>query len=397
MSVYKPAKSRLWQYDFQIGGLRFHGSTGQITRRGAEKAEARRRLEVAEGRYGSAEGVTLDLACGRWWGDVGQHRGDAPDVERRLETLLSLIGRDTALKDIDADTVAEAIAKRRLIPFVRGKDRKLADGSIKPAKQFFPSAATVNRDVIETLRPVMRYALELWEKKGLRLQTIRWGKLRLEEPAGLVKIYGADEQAAWRAECGPTTGFALELLLTYGLRFGELFFELGDFDPEGPRLNVRSRMMPDGERRTGRKRDTGAHVLPLLADHARELAARLGRARAAGLEHVWFVEVTDERTGKVALEPLTYYGLQARLNSAAERAGVSKGRRIHGARHHAGTAILRRSKNLKMSQRLLGHANIQSTMRYAHALEDDLRAALEGPDDSLSRNSPGAKAANDKT
>jgi integrase len=385
MSVYKPAKSRLWQYDFVVGGLRFHGSTGQTTRRGAEKAEARKRLEVAEGRYGSAEGVTLDLACGRWWGDIGQHRGDAPDVERRLETLLSIMGRETPLKDIDADAVALAIAKRRLIPFVRGK----GDDAIKR----LPSAATVNRDVIETLRPVMRYALEMWEKKGLRLQTIRWGKLRLEEPAGLVRIYQTDEQAAWRAECGPTTGFALELLLTYGLRFGELFFELGDFDPDGPRLNVRSRMMPDGERRVGRKRDTGAHVLPLMPDHAREIAARLGRARAADLDHIWFVEVTDERTGEVTLEPLTYYGLQGRLNTAAERAGVSKGRRIHGARHHAGTAILRRSKNLKMSQRLLGHANIQSTMRYAHALEEDLRAALEGQDDTLSRNSPEPKTA----
>lgn len=381
MSVYKPAKSRFFQYDFVIRGTRYHGSTGQVTRRAAEKAEGRIREQIAEGTLGSRENVALDEAAGRWWEDVGAHRGDAADVERRLEMLSTLLGGSTRLKDIDAEAVADAIRKRRVIPYTKAKG--------EDAKRHFPSPATVNRDVIEHLRPVMKYAARLWENKGLKLQTIPWGELRLEEPSGLVRIYGVDEQAAWRAQCGPTTGFALELLLTYGVRFGELFFELADFDPEGPRLNIRSRLMPDGTRRRGRKRDNGAHVLPLKAEHAREIAARLGRAQAADppLDHIWFVEVTDEK-GVATLEPLTYYGMQARLNSAAERAGVSKGRRIHGARHHAGTTLLRNSGNVRMSQRLLGHADIRSTLRYAHVMEDDLRAALEGPADSSPRNSP---------
>jgi hypothetical protein len=380
VSVYKPAKSRFFQYDFIIQGTRYHGSTGQVTRRAAEKAEARERAKVAEGSYGSRENATLDEAAGRWWDDVGRYRGDSVDVERRLENLAKLIPDTTRLADIDADIVAEAIRKRRLIPYT--KSRK------EGAKRYFPTPATVNRDVPDTLRTVMRYADELWRGKGLKLQAIRWGKLRLEEPAGLVKIYGVEEQAAWRAECGPTVGLALDLLLTYGPRLGELFFELDDFDPEGPRVWVRSQLRPDGSRRRQRKRDTGAHSLPLSVEHGREIAARVGRAREEGLEHIFYVEVKDGETGKIKLEPLTYYGLQARLNSAAERAKVSPGRRIHGTRHHAGTSVLRKTGNLKLSQRLLGHANIQSTVRYAHALEEDLREALHGADDTSSRNSP---------
>lgn len=382
MSVYKSAKSRFWQFDFVIEGQRFHGSTGQTTRRAAEKFEERKRREVGEGRYGSAENLTLDQACGAWWTDVGQHRGDAVDVERRLEMVQQLIPATTPLKDIDAETVAMAIRKRRLIPY---KKSPKAD-----AKLYMPSAATVNRDVIEHLRPVMRHAAMLFGKRGLKIQAIPWGRLRLEEPSGLVKIYGVEEQAAWRAECGPTTGLALELLLTYGPRFGELFFELDDFDPEGPRVWVRSHLMPDGSRRKGRKRDTGSHVMPLSEAHGREIAARVARARAAKLDHIWWVEEKDEKTGEIRLVQLTYYGMQARLNSAAERAGVSAGRRIHGARHHAGTNVLRKSGNLKLTQKLLGHANIQSTVRYAHALEDDLREALHGVADTSPRNSPGA-------
>jgi site-specific recombinase XerD len=51
---------------------------------------------------------------------------------------------------------------------------------------------------------------------------------------------------------------------------------------------------------------------------------------------------------------------------------------IHGTRHHAGTTMLGKTGNLRLTQQLLGHADMKSTMRYAHALEADLRAALEG-------------------
>jgi hypothetical protein len=41
--------------------------------------------------------------------------------------------------------------------------------------------------------------------------------------------------------------------------------------------------------------------------------------------------------------------------------------------------MLAKTGNLKLTQQLLGHADIKSTMRYAHALEADLRLALDGP------------------
>jgi integrase len=120
---------------------------------------------------------------------------------------------------------------------------------------------------------------------------------------------------------------------------------------------------------------------PLREDDAREIADRLGRAQAAGLKTVWFEEkVTPawgKRPEKVELVAMTYYGLQARFRSAAKRAGIDMARVIHGARHHAGTVMLGKTGNLKLTQQLLGHADIKSTLRYAHALEADLRAALD--------------------
>lgn len=356
MSVYKPAKSRFFQFDFVIRGRRFHGSTGQETRRAAEASERRLRIEAAEGRLGEASAGTLDQAAGRWWAEVGKDRADAEDVERRLDRLLAIMGRNTIIADIDTPAVSTAIQKRRAIAYQRG-DAK--------SEKRLPSNATVNRDIIETLRPILRRAVKFWGAQGL--PAIVWSDLTLAEPAGIVRTYSAAEQAAWSAECGPAVALALRLLLTYGVRYGELFFALDAFDPEGPRLAIRKR-----------KRDVPL-MLPLREDDAREIAARVGRARAAALDHIWFAPDT---AGK--LQPLTYYGLKARLEGAADRAGISPGRRIHGARHHAGSTAVRRSKSLKLTQSLLGHADIKSTMRYAHLMEDDLRDLV----DDLPRNSP---------
>jgi len=156
------------------------------------------------------------------------------------------------------------------------------------------------------------------------------------------------------------------MLLTYGLRFGELFFELDAFDAEGPRLAVLNRKCEVNLR------------IPLRPDDAREIAARVGVARAAALAHIWFA--ADDRG---ELKPITYYGLKSRLLGAAERAGIAPGRIIHGARHHAGTTTTRKG-GLRLAKELLGHADIKSTMRYSHVLEDEMRTLLA----DLPRNSP---------
>ena len=61
---------------------------------------------------------------------------------------------------------------------------------------------------------------------------------------------------------------------------------------------------------------------------------------------------------------------------ACRKAGITD-LRIHDLRHTAGTDLLRKTGNLKLVQKMLRHADIRSTLRYAHADDADLRAALE--------------------
>jgi len=364
MSVYKPKKSRFYQYDFVQKGRRFHGSTGQETRRAAEAVERKFRLDAAEGRLDEPAQLTLDQAAGRYWLEHCRHRGDAAQMKGRIARLLELIPKTMRLAEITTAVVSAAMQKRRSQPFRKSPK--------KGAKLYMPTNGAVNRDVIQVLRPILNRARVHWEAKGL--PEINWKALTLPVPRETIRVYSDAEREDWAAENGPTAALALRLLMRYGLRFGELFFHPHAFEPAGPRLGWYK----------GRKKDVW-HTVPLLTEDADEIAARVGRAVAAGLDTIWYVEEVDSR-GNVTLRPLTYYGLQSRLRSSSKRAKIPQGRVIHGARHHAGTTVQRTYKNSKVTQRLLGHLDPRSTDRYIHAMEDEVLAALQEVESS--RNSP---------
>jgi integrase len=238
-----------------------------------------------------------------------------------------LAAKGKLLKEIDTATIADAIKRRRRYP---GRT---------------PAPATVNRDLIDhTLRPLLNRARKVWGAKSL--PAIDWRAVRLKEPKGIVREFSDAEIDAWRAGLEPVPRLALDLMLTYGLRFGELFFLAADVDGVGARLTLRNRKAGD------------TLTVPLVPEHARTLAAMASTRKA------------DE-----PVFAYTYWGLMSRLRTQAAKVGLGA-RAIHGARHHAATTLLRTTGNLKLTQRMLGHASIQSTMRYAHATESDLRDAL---------------------
>jgi len=337
MGVYR--KGRYWHYDFVIRGRRYFGSTGQESKRAAEAVERTRRLEAATGIGADAGDLTLDLAASRYYDEVNSTLDERTDLLRRLRVVLECVGKGKLLKEIDTATIAEAIRKRRKYP---GRS---------------PAPATINRDLIDhTLRPLLNRARKVWGARTL--PAIDWRSVRLREPKGIVREYSDAELEAWRTGLEPVPRFALDLMLTYGLRFGELFFFPGAVDGKAMRLTINAVLNRDGDIKT---RKSGHSLsLPLRAEHARLLAA-----------------MASTRKADQTVFDFTYWGLHSRLSTAASRAGLGE-RAIHGARHHAATKLLRSTGNLKLTQNLLGHASIQSTMRYAHASEADLRAAING-------------------
>lgn len=360
MSVYRHSQSPYWHYDFQHKGKRIHGSTGVENKRAAEKIERLIRNKAAAGELNDASLMTLDAAAGRWWVERGAGLKGGDRLEARIERVITLLGAATPISEITTEILSRAIERRR--------GQAITKSKAKDAKKYLPSNSTVNRDMIDTLRPILNRARKAW---GAKLPEIDWQELRMKEPKPKPKELVGDELGRVLAEVQPHWHDLVRFASRYGCRLSELWFGLDDLDVsdlENARVKLRDRKGDDD------------HVIPLLPEDAAMLAGRLGRARAAKLDTVWFKERrTKGPGGKVYLRALTAGGGAMAMRRAMVRTGLkaSKGMRgIHDLRHHSGMQILRQTGNLRLAQRLLGHADIKSTMVYAHAIEADVKSGL---------------------
>lgn len=368
MSIYKPKKSPYWAYDFQIRGRRFHGSTGVETKRAAERIERDLRVRAAEGTLDDASRITLDEAAARWMDEVGRDLKDIDRLEARIERALICIGPRTPICDITADIMAKAMTKRRKQGYTKSPK--------KGATVYYPTASTVNRDLIDAVRPILNRARKTW---GARLPEIDWDALRLDEPKPKPREFAGDQFDQVLQEVRPHWHDMIRFARRYGCRLSELFFNLAAIDVadlNAARVTLRERKGGDD------------HIIPILPEDAAMLAARMGRARAARIDTVWFRELKPLKFGQPRVRALTYNGAAIALRRAMTRSGLRESKGMKGAhdlRHDAAMKTLRGSKNLRIAQRMLGHKDLKSTLVYAHALEDDVRDALA----AMHRNSPG--------
>lgn len=372
MSVYKSQNSRFWQYDFQQKGRRFHGSTGVESKRAAEQVERDLRQQAALGLLDNASLMTLDLAAGRWWEEKGKGLKDSARLLGRIERMIAVVGANTPINAITTKSMTTAIQKRRGQAFTKSK--------AKDAKLYLPSDSTVNRDMIDSLRPILNRARKAW---GATLPEIDWEELRLSEPKAKPTEFAGDDLSSVLAQVKPHWHDLIHFATRYGCRLSELFFPLADLDVadhDNARVRLRERKGGDD------------HIIPLLPEDAAMLAARKGRAQAADIDTVWFREIASKVKGCPAkLRALKYNGAAIAMRRAMTRSGLRAAKGMKGAhamRHHSAMQILRGTENLRLAQALLGHADIKSTMVYAHALESDVKKGLA----QVLAKSPHAKA-----
>jgi site-specific recombinase XerC len=181
---------------------------------------------------------------------------------------------------------------------------------------------------------------------------------------------------------------AVRLLLDYGLRKGALkAIQFKHFDHHRKRLAVftkgeKVRELPVPH--PGFWFDLERLILEVEAQPAHYLMQQQ-QTRGARYEHGKAVEY---RVRRFPDKPMGDHGLHDWWYGCLERAGIvtpgtTRGERMHKARHTAGQRVLDMTGNLKATQKLLGHASIQTTGDvYADwdidQLADTMRAVLEG-------------------
>ncbi len=349
MSVYKPAKSSRWQYDFQWKGTRYHGSTGCTSRRDAERYEADQRRKVALGEKVKPS-LTIEQACDAWFASVGAHLRSHATCLYQLGYLASGIGRNAMMQDITIRDLDSYVAKRRA----------------------HVSNASVNRE-ITLLRRVTLWAA----KRGYDMPEIVWKDALLTEKAERIRELSADEETRLFAALPDNLKPMVEFALLSGQRRTEIIsLRWADVD-----LNIgRAKLWAKGQK---------PHTIPLSP---RMIA--IIKAQPKACPQV-FTYVCTRRAPKRADRahrqvgeryPFSKCGWTRQWYKALKDAGIED-YRFHDNRHTAATRNLRASGNIKGVQKLLGHADIRTTSRYAHALEDDVRAMLFATE---SRNTPEA-------
>jgi integrase len=357
--VIRRAGSPYWFLDFQINGRRFRDSTKEESRAKAEEIALRVYTEEKLRRGARRAEWSLSDALGKYWEDRGSAVASAAMIAQHSATLIKELGERTIISDLTTMDLSSFVARRRQV-----KTKRYGKVITKQRAN-----ATVNREVGH-LRTVL-LAARSW---GARVPEIHWKTLWLPEPDKVQLILSdADEERFFqclRPDFWPIVEFALltgvRLENVLGLTWRQI-----DWDEDEGRITFRTKSKKPG----------GAlHVVPLTDAVRAVLARERGNHPEMVFTYVCARNRHDPHTGimqeKGERYPFSHDGWRREWDRARCEAGLP-GLRFHDLRHTAATRTLVAVGNLKIVQKLLGHADIATTMRYTAIEVADVRAAME--------------------
>lgn len=367
MSVYKPKNSPYYQYDFQLGGNRFHGSTGATNRRDAEQVERahREKAKAADKAAKSASGgpLTIDVAAARYWREVGEHHANAETTWTDLGRLVDYFGAAKLLTDITDDDVAKLVQWRRSQPAWGRAETK--DG--KPMKMV--SAATVNRSTTLVLKKIYTRAKRTW-RYTFPVEP-NWRDHWLAEPKERVRELRTHESSALRLATRADYEPIFEFARATGLRLEECLIRWSEVDWQTGWITTTGK---GGRTVKTAITSTVRDILLPLRGHNGDWVFTYQAARARQADAAYKGNGAPQVRGD--RYPVTYSGLKSQWKRIRKTAGVEDFR-FHDFRHDLATKLLRATGNLKTVQKALSHADIKTTTRYAHVLDEEVASAME--------------------
>jgi integrase len=350
--LIKIKKSPYYITRFERGGREFSRSTKCTEEREALKEEIRIIAQVERELVQAIETITslvIEQVADRYWNSAGQYHAGADATEVDLARLVEYFGRKRDMATITHTDVQELIAWRRA--------HKV------PHTERLISNSTINRSTIEPLKRLFNAE----KRRGVHFKHEPvWKTLMLKEPVERVREIKEDESIRlarhMRADWLPIMTYALST----GARQAECLLRWEHVDFGTKQI---TRTGKGGKRQVIAMTPALRALLFPLQGHHDDYVFTFIAQRTIDMG-------AQGKRVKGKRYPITLEGLRTEWRRLCVRSKV-KGLRFHDIRHDFASKLLRATRNLKLVQRMLGHANIETTMRYAHVLDEDMREGME--------------------
>jgi integrase len=339
--------TKTWFYDFRIRGTRYRGAIPEArNKEQAEKAETRIRNDIFEGRFGGVcsssklKGFVQDVFLPWAKANRKSWNKDAP----RVAPIVEFFG-NKRFADISPFLIEKFKMERRSTPVLLARNAVTGKPVTRPR-----SVASVNRE-LSMLSRIFSLAIMNGEATANPCSKVR--KLSGEQPRTRY-LLPEEEQRLLAALTGSRSHLRpiVVLALNTGMRRGEILrlrWEHVDFHTNEIKAT-----------HTKAHRD---RFIPMNSKVREELL--LLRQTSKG-ELLFPARVNGSSLGDI----------KTAFNSACREAGI-EGFRFHDLRHTFGTRAADAGVALTAVAAVMGHADIHTTMRYAHATDAGRRRVVE--------------------
>lgn len=319
MSLYQRGKS--WYYNFTHRGVRYNECIGPVRKTRAKEVEAKKRQEVAEGRFVPlAQKATprLDVFVPEYLDYYRANR--RPMSTRRQETSWHSIEPVLGAKRLDEISARDVERYRRI------------------RQQHGRSNVTINRE-LAFLRNLFNKAIDWGAVSENPVRKVRFA----QEHNQRIRFLTKHEEARLLPVCKDPLRPVVITALHTGFRAGELLsltWEEVDFDRR--LVTVESAYTKNGERRS----------IPM------------NEVLHATLEEV---RIKQHKAGPVFLSRsgTPYRSFRTAFERAVKRAGITDFH-FHDLRHTFASRLVMRGVDLPTVKELMGHKDIKMTLRYTH-------------------------------
>ena len=347
---FRTAKSKVYQYDIVVSGSRFRGSCGTEHSEEAKAIEAAVRAGAKRKRVKTST-YTLSEALGTYYRDKAAGTPSDATTKSQARMILSIMDGNMLLSDITDAHIQAYVSK----------DRATC------------ANATVNRR-LQMLGRALKHMVKVY-KAALPQLDLRGAETKEPER---VRELSLDEQASLFLALPQEYHAFVSFALLTGARITSIS------TLKWNAVNMDRREI------TFKLKGGKTMLFPMNVEMVALLSA-LPRSNLVSNRSYVFTRVCGHTAERI---PIGSNGgvFGTVWRQALADAGIED-YHFHDNRHTFATRMLRQTQNLKLVSRLLGHSKIESTMRYAHVLIDDMRAAM----DQYSLHSTGPKSADPQT